>query len=373
MKGKEITIFLGGIVFIMTCFLNRAEAQGNKPKLEPIASFDKSMAIGLSVNTDNRVFVSFPNYDGGGKYALAEVLNGQLKAYPDNNWNTKAAEGNDHFLRIQDLFVDDQDFLWVLDSKPAPGGDIFKSENQQQRSGIFSLIKINTKTNQVEKTYDFPDLDKAVSSLNDVRVDTKNKMAYLSDPGQAAIVVLDLQSGHSRTVLENSAYTKADTIILRYNGQEMKDNGGHPFRSNVNGIALTHDGEYLYFKPINKEALFRIDTRHLRDGSLSENDLESKVETVGKVGITHGLLADKAGNIYLTTSEGYSISYLTPDGQLKVLVKDKNLLWPDSMGIGTDGYLYVSCSQLQLLSTWNNGENKTKYPYKAYRVQLPNP
>ena len=99
--------------------------------------------------------------------------------------------------------------------------------------------------------------------------------------------------------------------------------------------------------------------------------MESKVETVGKVGVTHGLLADKDGNIYLTTSEGYAISYINPEGQLKVLVNNRNLRWPDSMGIGTDGYLYISCSQLQLLPTWNNGEDKTHYPYKAYRVRLP--
>ena len=72
----------------------------------------------------------------------------------------------------------------------------------------------------------------------------------------------------------------------------------------------------------------------------------------------------------MTTSEGYSISYLTPTGELKQLVKDKNLLWPDSMGIGSDGYLYISCSQLQLLPTWNNGIDKTDYPYKAFRVKL---
>lgn len=343
------------------------------PKLETVASFGKSMAIGLSVTSNNRVFVSFPNYDGDGHYGLAEIINGKLRPYPDLSWNRKTSkkENKNHFLRIQDLFVDSQDFLWVLDSKPAPAGDIFKSGGAKQNSGVFTLIKINTKTNKVEKTYDFPDLDKSISALNDVRVDPGKRVAYLSDPGQAALVILDLVTGRSRTVLSKSGFTLADTITLVYDGQKMIDQKGRPFSSNVNGIAMTHDGKYLYFKPINKENLFRIETRYLRDKAMSEQVLEAKVEIAGKVGITHGLIADKAGNIYLTTSEGYSISYLTQEGQLKVLVKNKNLLWPDSMGIGGNGYLYISCSQLQKLPAWNHGQDRTQYPYRAYRVKLP--
>lgn len=346
-------------------------------KLQPVAAFGKSMAIGLSVNTNNRVFVSFPNYNGDGKYALAEVIQGKLRAYPDLSWNKKypvqenGIQDSSHFLRIQDLYCDSQDFLWVLDSKPAPAGDIFKSGTSKRKRGIFALIKINTTTNKVERVYDFPDLNKSVSALNDVRVDPDKQVAYLSDPGQAALVILDLVTGRSRTVLSRSGFTLADKITLAYDGQKMVDQKGHPFSSNVNGIAMTHDGKYLYFKPINKENLFRIETRFLRDTALTEQELASKVEIAGRVGITHGLIADKAGNIYLTTSEGYSISYLTPEGQLKVLVKDKNLLWPDSMGIGRDGYLYISCSQLQRLPTWNHGQDRTEYPYKAYRVKLP--
>lgn len=370
MKNNKLLVFFGGIVFLSMMKYGRAQIK-TQTALEAVADFGPSMAIGLSLNSDNRLFVSFPNYDGDDKYALAEVIHGKLSPYPDKSWNMKGTAGAAHFLRIQDLFVDELDNLWVLDSKPAPGGDIFKSGKQYQRSGTFSLIKINTGTNKVERTYKFPDLNKSISALNDVRVDTKRNMAYLSDPGQAAIVVLDLKTGKSRSVLAKSNFTLADDVVLEYSGKEMRDKNDHPFRSNINGIALTHDGKYLYFKPINKEDLFRIETRFLRDASLSEIDLQAKVEDVGKVGITHGLIADKMGNIYLSTSESYSISYLTPDGHLKTLIQDENLLWPDSMGIGSDGYLYISCSQLQLLPNWNGGEDRTHYPYKAYRVHLP--
>ena len=363
MKLKLIYIFsfLSSFMF--------AQTENTDQELIPFAEFGKEMVIGLSVNSQNRVFVSFPNYDGNGSLALAEEKNGKLAAYPNPEWNVKK-EYNTSFLRVQDIYVDKEDNLWVLDSKPAASGNIF-ADGSGNNEGKFKLVKISTKTNQPEKVYHFKGLDFSKSALNDVRIDLEKNLAYLSDPGQAAIVVLDLKTDEARTALAKTKFTLADNRILKYDGVEMKDKNGKPFVSHVNGIALTHDFKYFYFKPINKENLFRIETQYLAEKNLSEKELQSKVEDMGKVGVTHGLIADKDGNIYLTTSETHSISYLTPNGELKVLVKDQRLHWPDSLGIGSDGYLYFSDSQLQLLPQWNNGIDRTAYPYTAYKVKLP--
>ena len=363
-------LYLSILMFCLTNMLF-AQKKYHSTDLIPVASFGKSMAIGLSVNSENRIFVAFPNYDGDGHLALAEIKDGKLQAYPNTEWNTKDGGPYDsHLVRVQDLFVDAQDYLWVLDSRPAPASNIFGGE-QKQQDGQFKLVKINTNTNAVEKTFLFEDLEKSKSALNDVRVDTEKNLAYLSDPGLAAVVVLDLSTGKSRTVLQGTKYTLADDIVLTYDGIEMKSQAGRPFSSHVNGIALTHDFKYFYFKPINKENLYRIETQQLANATLSPEELEASVEDMGEVGITHGLIADKKGNIYLTTSTSYSISYLSAaDGKVHQLVKDSRLLWPDSFGIGTDGYLYFTCAQLQRLPQWNNGEDKTEYPYEVYKVKL---
>lgn len=337
-------------------------------ELIPVAEFGESMAIGLSVNTGNRVFVSFPNADGEGHISLAALEGDQLSAYPDSTWNT-GGPYETHFLRVQDLFVDAEDKLWVLDSKPGSASNIFG--DGEATSGQFKLVKIDTQSDEVEKVYLFEDLDKSKSALNDVRVDVEKNLAYLSDPGQAAIVVLDLASGRTRTVLQHTPYTTAANRVLCFDDVEMRGKDGKPFSSHVNGIALTHDFQYFYFKPINHDNLFRIPTRHLADTALSAAELSAAVEDMGLVGVTHGLIADKKGNIYLTTSESHSISYLSPDGRLHQLVQDPRLLWPDSFGIGADGYLYVTCAQLQRLPQWNNGEDKTEYPYRAFKAKLP--
>ena len=152
----------------------------------------------------------------------------------------------------------------------------------------------------------------------------------------------------------------------------MRNKDGKAFSSNVNGIALTSDNKYFYFKPINKLNLYRIETKFLADASLSEKNLLAKVEDMGEVGITHGLIADRKGRIYLTNSVDYSVKYFNPeDGKVLTLVRDSRLLWPDSFGIGSDGYLYFSCSQLQRQPVWNDGKSKVEFPYQVFRVKLP--
>lgn len=340
--------------------------------LIPVVTFGEYRAIGVGVSSDNRLFVSFPRRGDAYEFGLVEIIDGKRIPYPDEDWNREGDEAN-HLVSVQDLFVDADDFLWVLDSKPSPGGSIFGNDGGgKAQDGHFKLLKINLKTNRIDRIYTFDDLDKSRSGLNDVRVDTEKGLAYLSDPGQAAIVILDLKTNKTRLVLEKTPYTLADPdIVLSYGGKEMRDQDGQAFSSNVNGIALTKDFRYFYFKPINKKHLFRIETKYLADASLNDEVIQSKVENMGEVGVTHGLEADSKGNVFLTTSMDYSIKYLSPDGNLHTLVQDSRLLWPDSFGIGTDGYLYFSCAQLQNEPQWNNGQNMAQLPYTLYKVRLP--
>ena len=351
-----------------------ALALQQSPDLETVATFGDYQPIGVAVSSDNRLFVSFPNRGGAYQYGLTEVVDGAAKPFPNEAWNSETKQDDTHFASVQDLFVDAKDNLWVLDSKPAPASSIFGNDGKKKKaeSGYFKLVKFNIKTGDAEKIYHFDDLDKSKTALNDVRVDTDKNLAYLSDPGQAAIVVLDLESGTSRTLLARSAPTSADKdVVLAYGGTEMRDATGKPFSSHVNSIALTRDNRYFYFKPINKQNLYRIETQYLADAEMPAKDLLAKVEDMGVVGITHGMEADAKGNIILTSSTSYSMKYLTPDGQLSTLVKDPRIIWPDSVGIGSDGYVYFSCAQLNREAVWNNGENKTEKPYAVYKARLP--
>lgn len=335
------------------------------PKLETVAEFGAHQPIGLGVSQTNRIFVTFPKNTDSYDYGLAEIVQGKRIPYPDAEWNQwDSLKAPNRFINVQALFVDQNNALWVLDPA-SPAGQRTIPEG-------LKLVKINLSTNQVERIYRFEDLPRQGSALNDVQVDTQRQVAYLSDPGRAAIVVLDLKTGQSRTVLQHDASTKADpNFVLTIDGREVRDNRGNPFRSNVNGIALTHDFNYLYYRPITQTKLFRIPTTYLTNPALSPAELASHVEDMGVTGVSHGMIADKAGNIYLTDSPDKAIRYFTPARQLKILVQDSRLLWPDSFGIGTDGYLYVTAAQLQRTKRFNKGQDRVEYPFRLYRVKLP--
>lgn len=354
-------LMVGIIILCQACVSTQSD-KSTSGSLIPVVELGEYQAIGVGVSSDNRLFVSFPRRGGSYRYGLTEIVDGRPVPFPDAAWNEAPANSDRGFASVQDLFVDAKDHLWVLDSKPSGGNG----------EGTFKLLNINLSANQIERIYRFEDLDKGKSALNDVRVDTEKNLAYFSDPGLAAIVVLDLETGKTRPVLAGTPPMLADpNIVLTYEGQEMRNSEGKPFSSHVNGIALSKDFKYFYFKPINKTTLFRIETTHLADADIQESDLLSKVEEVAEVGVTHGLEIDQKGNVFLTNSLDYSVRYLSPDGKTHTLSQDERLLWPDSFGIGTDGYLYFSCAQLQLEPQWNEGVDKTQLPHTIYKVKLP--
>lgn len=170
-----------------------ARTAGRAQSLTEVASFGKNQCIGTKVAPiGNRLFVSFPHHEPF-LYALTEIIKGERVPYPDAAFQSR-------FRNVQDLWTDDQNQLWVLDSKPG----------STNTDGQFALYDFDLGQNKLLRVYNFEDLPKAKSALNDVRVDHLHGMAYLSDPGLCAIVVLNLKSGKTRLVLQNDPSTKAD-------------------------------------------------------------------------------------------------------------------------------------------------------------------
>src|SRR5690606_11008823 len=368
---KMVTYLLVGFCAIITNPMQVLAQDASSEKLEVAAEFGKFQPIGVSVSSDNRLFVSFPKREPY-VYGLTEIIDGKRVPFPNEEWNQKEGSEDRIFVNVQDLYVDTDDQLWVLDSKPASKNSVFgKDGSEEENLGKFKLLQIDLASNEVKNVFHFEDLPKDKSGLNDVRVDTDKQLAYLSDPGQAAIVILDLKTGKTRSVLKDRPMTQAvPGFSLSYEGKEMADAQGNIFKSNINGVALSKDNKYFYFRPINGLHLYRIATEHLANSNLSDDDLMGLVEDMGETVVSHGMAMDVDGYIYFTSSMDYSIKYLTPDGELKTLVTDERLIWPASIGVGTDGYLYISAAQVNRLPQWNGGVDKATYPYRVYRVKL---
>lgn len=288
---------------------------------------------GVAVSQSGRIFVNFPRWSDNTPISVAEInADGEAVAYPNeemNNWQSyKPAE--DYFVCVQSVFIDDQDFLWILD----PG-----QRAQTGRTGA-KLLKVDLTSNSIVQKILFDEtIAQSTSYLNDIRVDTQNEIAYLTDSGVGAIIVIDLKTGISRRLLSGHTTTKAEQITLVINGNSFMQ----PINSD--GLALDKTGGYLYYQALTGRTLYRIKTEHLNNSALSAAELENKIETVGQSGASDAI-AFYDGWVYLTSIEENAIRKISPEGEIVVLVQDDRLEWPDSFSITADGEIYVTTSRI---------------------------
>ena len=82
------------------------------------------------------------------------------------------------------------------------------------------------------------------------------------------------------------------------------------------------------------------------------------------------MIFDNYGNLYLGDIQQSKIIRISPNMQITTVIRDDKLIWPDSYSISDDGFLYVSCSQIQKQPDYNAGVNKRTTPYSVYRVKI---
>ena len=332
----------------------------SKIMLEEIAS-SKRQWTGVAVSKRGRIFVNYPLWSGESiPFSVAEIAkDGKAKPYPDESWNTwnpTMSSATLHFICVQSVVIDNKDNLWVLDSaNPRFQGVVpFAAK----------LLKIDLKTNKiVQKIYFDKDVVLENSYLNDVRIDTKRDYAYITDSGMGAIVVVDLKTGKSRRLLSGHSSTKSEDIVLSFNGVKwLRPDGSKP-KVNADGIALSPDGEYLYYQALTGRNLYRIKTSYLRDPEYSDKMLGEAVESIGKTGAADGIMFGCNGKLYLSAIEDFAVKTFDPDtGKVETVIQNPCISWPDSFSKGPGGYIYFTTSRIY------EGSNP-RDEYKIYRFR----
>ncbi|QCR21222.1 L-dopachrome tautomerase-related protein [Pontibacter sp. SGAir0037] len=335
-------------------------------QLEQVFIDDTYQITGVAVSKDGRVFTCYPLWPGPHKWDVVEVIGpNESRPYPDEEWNNwkEGDDGKNKWVCVQAVYVDEENYLWVVD--PAC------PKMEQVYDNSFKLVKFNLATNSIEEVYRFDGVLSNKSYINDVRVDTRRRVAYLSNSNEGGIVVVNLETGKSRELLRDHHSVKHDpSFKLIVDGKEFKKDG-KPVHLQSDGIALTPDGEWLYYKPLTDNKLYRIRTEFLRDEVLPEDEREAAVEDLGSFSVTDGMIFDKRGNLYQGDYPNYKMVKITPSHKQEDIVADERLIWPDSYSISEDDYLYISCSQINKQPEYNEGENKRTTPYAIYRMKLP--
>jgi len=357
-------------VFLACCFCGlwgaASVGRASNPELVAVYEDNLSQFTGVAISKSGRMFVNYPRWQGPHDYDVAEVSsNGIAQAYPDKDWNSweKGTDGSNKWVCVQAVYVDDQDALWVVDPA-AP-------EMETVEDNGAKLVKINLNSNRMERIYNLTELAGKNSYLNDVRVDTTNHIAYLTESKEGGIVVLDTDSGKARMVLRKEPPVIADpNHKFTVAGGELQRNG-KPMKVNSDGIALSPDRQWLYFKPLSDTKLYRIRTADLREALNSGADVLKKVEDLGSsFTASDGMIFDRAGNLYLSDMEHDAIARVTPALKLEVIAHDQRLIWPDTFAWGPDGWLYVSCSQIQNMPWFHNGRSTRTTPYTIFKLRV---
>ena len=359
-------LFLGGCVTYTTGY--NAALPAVREVLFEYPYFNDQVT-GIAVSQQGRIFVNFPRWDKDPLYSVAELLpDGTLRPYPDNDWNRwgmdEANHPEAHFVCVQSVNVDADDFLWILD--PASAG--FKGVVP----GGAKLVKVNLASDTVERGIPFNGVIAPRNShLNDVRVDPDGDYAYITDSGTGAVVVVDLSSGKSWRRLGDDPSTKAEPgYVPVIGGKELRDDSGRVPQIHADGIALDATGDYLYYHALVARTLYRIKTSALKNTDITEEQLAGLVEKVADTGAVDGMLMDD-NNLYLTVLEENAIKRYRPESDiLDTIVQDERIQWPDSMDISPEGNLYFTASQINRMPRFNYGRDERITPYNLFKIWL---
>jgi sugar lactone lactonase YvrE len=315
-------------------------------QLEEVARFDHQVT-GVTVSPEGRIFVNFPRWTDDAPISVAEVQgDGSLRPYPDEKWNSWRNEQamqmpvGEHFVCVQSVVADAHGALWVLDPA-APG-------NEKILEGGPKLVRIDLATDRVTKVIAFPEQVALQGTyLNDIRFSPDGRTGYITDSGtRGAIIVVDLESGSSFRALDGHASTQVEKdVTVEVDGAPLKRPDGRQPAFSADGIALSGDGQTLYWQALTGRTLYSIDTTKLVRGT-PQAEIEAAVTQVGKTHVADGLWMSSTDTLYITSPSDNAVTRWTGSSTQPV-VQDERLRWPDTMSEGPDGTIYVTASHIQ--------------------------
>jgi sugar lactone lactonase YvrE len=347
-------------------------------KIDVVANFNGAMPTGVTVSKEGRIFVNFPRWGDKVDFTVAEVRNGRAVAYPNAEINiANTQQPSKSFLSVQSVVIDPLNRLWILDT-----GSI---EFAPTSYGGPKLIGVDLQTNRIFKTILFPeDVALKTTYLNDVRFDLrrgKEGMAFITDSspsGSNAIIVVDLASSKSWRRLNDHPSTKAEDInefLPIVEGKPLMSQPANkppsPFKVGADGIAISSDGKRLFYCSLSSRKLYSVSVEALVNEKMSDEEVAATVINHGdKGGASDGLESDAKNRIYVTNYEDNAILRRLPNGMYETVVHDSRVLWPDTLAVAQNGYLYFIANQLHRQPGFHNGKDLRQKPYSLFRTAI---
>jgi len=312
------------------------------------------------VSEQGRVFITL-HPEGKPAVKVAEWLNGKLQPFPSADWQDAELRPV-HFQTPLALRLDaPRNRLWVLD-------------NARHGFGQPRLLAFDIHSRKLLHQFDFPlELAPRGSHLNDFQISADGRTLYIADASilglKPALLVFDLKTNSARRLLVRHPSVMPERFVPTVQGRRMQIYGLFAIRPGVDSIALSRDGQWLYYAAVTAQTLYRISTADLRDTALSANELAGRVEPFAAKPGTDGLTSDDAGNLYLSSPESSAILRMSPRGEITTLLQSARIRWPDGFSFGADGWLYFTTSALHQVIGRGEAQIEQAAPYQLWRFQ----
>ena len=321
--------------------------------LEEVLSYPEPIG-NVAVSSSGRIFFTVHPESRPSGNKLLEYVDGASVPFPSLSQQTEL------FDTPLGLVIDRYDRLWIIDHG-----------NHGMRSphivAIDLVIGDVIRNQTLDKT-----IAPAGSILQDLQVSADGKTIVIADASfwrkSPALIVYDIETGDARRVLEGHPSLSAENYLIRTHDHKMEFLGGMvTLRGGVDGIAL--GPKWLYFGALNGSGLYRILLSDLRNKSIPDSQLATRLERYSDKPLSDGLSLDRAGNVYVTDIEHSAIFRVGLDRKPSTLLQSRRIRWPDALSFGPDGYLYVADSALPELILKSSEHINANGPYKIFRFQ----
>ena len=406
MNKSKYFRFYNFFLFYFLYLTSYIQSDINSDSLEIVAQFNitefikgsdivkckKCMPAGIKLSKNGTIFVSFPRWfdDVYATFAKYNKEKNAFEPWPSTEMNriynsSEYPDSNSSGLNsVLGFEIDDEDHLYILDQG--------KIMNNTAEPGSIKLMKFNLNGELLDEyLFDSILADPDNSFLNDVVIDKKKKLAYISDSGIAndkeiehykpGLIVVDLEKHLSYRILDrHNSVMPDESFWLHIDNQPVNEK---PMLTGADGLALSCDGDALYYCPLTGRMVYSILTSDIKKLIYNNKSLDDiKIYEGFKKEASDGLLASSKGNLYITGIETGSIYVANEieEDLLRLDFKDfekfegnKTTMWPDTLAM-YDGYLYFVTNQLNNFPDkidYDNPKNG-KYNFAILRLSVGN-
>ena len=360
-------LLLVGTLAVSTSCVGTGQPMAS-PTLEVYAEITNTRPGNVAVTPSGRVIVTNHPLDNPALRVVEVRPDGSTRPFPNLDWADGPEKGAVGIASTIGIASDTKGVVWILDM----GGE----------SSPPQIVAWDTRTDRLHQQLTIPSHALAPTSfLQDFALDEKRRRITIADmtfpppgaPAQPAFVVVDLDTGECRRVLEGSdaLMPVAQDVVIDGSLVAPPSESGTPtpHHLGVNPIAIDPSFEWVYFGTINGSDVFRMPAAALADASLGDDQLAATITVYGEKRPSDGIAVDGHGRVFITDIRASAVGVTTPTGYTIVAQDDVLLCWPDGFAWGPDGSLYVTQNQLHAHPGLNEGQDETKKPFHIVRLR----